>query len=82
MFLKKENQPLTQKDINSSVKKKSGLPQTVIMEGNIIYDSLQEANLTKEWLLNELKKKDVQLEEVFIGTIDGNKKLYVDKYED
>jgi uncharacterized membrane protein YcaP (DUF421 family) len=81
ILLKKENQPLTAKDIQlnqPSVKE----PQTVIMDGLILDEPLSTAGLNRGWLNEELEKLEVTVDNVFLGQIDSYGQLTVDLYDD
>ncbi|MBU5677258.1 DUF421 domain-containing protein [Alkaliphilus sp. MSJ-5] len=55
----------------------------VIVTGNIIYENLINRNLTAQWLIDQLKMYGISdIREVFYANLDGNNKLYVDKYKD
>ncbi|PWW25831.1 uncharacterized membrane protein YcaP (DUF421 family) [Cytobacillus oceanisediminis] len=81
VMLKKENQPLTPKDINLKVAQEKE-PQTVIMDGNILNDPLAESGKTRKWLNMELEKLGVTLDNVFVGQIDSYGELTIDIYDD
>ncbi|MCM3732041.1 DUF421 domain-containing protein [Fictibacillus nanhaiensis] len=81
ILLKKENRPLTAKDIQlnqPSVKE----PQTVIMDGLILDEPLSTAGLNRGWLNEELEKLEVTVDNVFLGQIDSYGQLTVDLYDD
>ncbi|MBH0167632.1 DUF421 domain-containing protein [Fictibacillus sp. 7GRE50] len=81
ILLKKENQPLTAKDIQlnqPSVKE----PQTVIMDGLILDEPLSTAGLNRGWLNEELEKLEITVDNVFLGQIDSYGQLTVDLYDD
>lgn len=81
VLLKKENHPLTAKDIqlNSPPIKE---PQTVIMDGLILDEPLSTAGLNRGWLHEELEKMGVTVENVFLGQIDFYGQLTIDLYDD
>ncbi|MBB6217647.1 uncharacterized membrane protein YcaP (DUF421 family) [Anaerosolibacter carboniphilus] len=69
-------------DMNLQTKQES-LPTEVIITGNIIYENLQRRGLTVKWLLDQLKMMNVKsMKEVFYATVDGDKRVYIDKEED
>ncbi|OCA88141.1 hypothetical protein A8F94_10015 [Bacillus sp. FJAT-27225] len=80
VFLKKENQPLTPKDLNLNVTNQQ-VTQTVIMDGKISYDSLAAAKRTPLWLKAELEKRGLTVEKVFLAQVDSFGKLTVDLYD-
>ena len=81
VFVKKENQPLTPKDLNIKVANVKE-PNAVIMDGQILDDGLQRAGKTREWLNIQLEKLEVLPENVFLGQIDSYGELTVDVYDD
>lgn len=81
VMLKKENQPLTPKDVNltvASVKE----PQTVIMDGKILDEPLSTIGRNRNWLKTELEKQGVTIENVFLGQIDSYGQLTIDLFDD
>lgn len=78
---KKENQPLTPKDLGIKMKPEKQ-PETVIMDGKIMYEPLANLSLSKQWLETELEKLNVSLENVFLGQADNEGQLTVDLYDD
>jgi len=51
----------------------------IIIEGNIDNNTLKYINKSKIWVLNELRKRKVKLENVFYAFY-KNSKLYIIKY--
>ncbi|MDR4947350.1 DUF421 domain-containing protein [Neobacillus cucumis] len=81
VLLKKENQPITPKDLHLKVANEK-VPQTVIMDGKILDSSLTHAQKNREWLDVELKKLGVMLDNVFLAQVDSYGQLTVDLYDD
>ncbi|MCM3126080.1 MULTISPECIES: DUF421 domain-containing protein [unclassified Mesobacillus] len=81
VMLKKENQPLTAKDLNlivPSVKE----PQTVIMDGEVMDEPLATIGRSRDWLHTELEKLGVTIENVFLGQVNSYGELTVDLFDD
>lgn len=81
VMLKKENQPLTPKDLNmqvASIKE----PQTVIMDGKILDEPLATIGHSRGWLKTELENLGVTIENVFIGQVNSYGELTVDVFDD
>src|SRR5690606_5471553 len=57
-------------------------PQTVIMDGKILDEPLATARLNRGWLKEELDKKGVAIENVFLAQVDSYGQLTVDLYDD
>ncbi|MDR7246738.1 uncharacterized membrane protein YcaP (DUF421 family) [Priestia megaterium] len=81
VLLKKENQPLTAKDLGIAVAP-SKEPQTVIMDGEILDEPLSTIGQSRRWLHTELEKLEVTIENVFLGQIDSYGQLTVDLFDD
>ncbi|CAG7635012.1 DUF421 domain-containing protein [Paenibacillus allorhizosphaerae] len=81
VLLKAENQPLTPKKLGIKVGPEQET-QTVIMDGSIMDEPLATRGLSREWLLTELEKIGVTLENVFIGQVDSYGQLQIDVYDD
>jgi uncharacterized membrane protein YcaP (DUF421 family) len=80
-LLKKENRPLTPKDLQIKTANEKE-PQTIIMDGCVIDESLRSAGKSRSWLQTELEKINVTLDNVFLGQIDTYGELTVDLYDD
>jgi hypothetical protein len=81
VLLKKENRPLSPKDLNLQVASEQ-VPQTIIMDGTIINDAMSAAGKDRNWLHTELDKLGVTMENVFMGQVDSYGELTVDLYDD
>ncbi|WP_027087349.1 DUF421 domain-containing protein [Cohnella panacarvi] len=80
VLLKKEHQPLTPKDIGLAVKPESA-PMTVIMDGQVLADSLKKVGLNENWLNAKLKQLGTSPEHIFLAQVDSQNKLYLDPYD-
>ncbi|WP_232699651.1 DUF421 domain-containing protein [Brevibacillus daliensis] len=81
VMLKKENQPLTPKDLNikpAPIKE----PQTVILDGNVMLEPLATTGLSKRWLFTTLHKMGIPIDNVYMGQVDSYGQLHVDLYDD
>ncbi len=81
IMLKKENQPLTAKNLGIKVVGEHE-PQAVIMDGIPMDESLSILGFNREWLNMELEKQGVAIENVFLGQVDSYGQLYVDLFDD
>ncbi len=81
VLLKKDQQPVTPKTVGLNVGLES-VPQTVIMDGNIMDEPLTAIGLNRNWLHTELEKAGVAPENVFIGQVDSAGQLYLDLFDD
>ncbi len=57
-------------------------PKTVIMDGEILHETLSEIGKNEEWLKNALTDKHVEVEEVFLAQLHSDGKLSLDYYQD
>lgn len=81
VMLKKENQPLTAKDLNLTVPSVKE-PQTVIMDGVILDEPLATIGRSRNWLHTELDKLGVTVENVYLGQVNSYGELTVDLFDD
>ena len=79
--LKKEyQQAVTKGDMNITTSTFTYLPSEIISDGKIVVKNLKELNLTKQWVLDELKKHGIQsVREVFYAEIQKDGSLYTNK---
>lgn len=81
IMLKKENQPLTPKDLQLNLPQEKE-PQTVIMDGKILNDPLAESGKTRKWLDMEIEKLGLTIDNIFLGQINSYGELTVDIFDD
>lgn len=76
---KSQKQPLTPSDLKIPTSYK-GLTKDLVIDGNIMYENLQDVQLNKQWLLDQLKDHGVKdVKEVFYAGLDTSGNLYVSK---
>lgn len=79
---KSELQPLTPKDAGVTVPA-AGVPQILVIDGNIMDKSLKRLGYTQEWLDGEIMKQGARTyDDVFFAQIDGSGSVYVDLRND
>ncbi len=81
VLLKSDKKPITPKDLGEKVSPQLA-PQTVILDGNIINESLGNIGLNQGWLQTQLDNMGVSLDNVFVGQVDSSGDLYVDLFDD
>jgi uncharacterized membrane protein YcaP (DUF421 family) len=81
VLLKPEYLPATPKDLNIAPQA-NGLGSEIIYDGVIVETNLEKANVDRLWLLTELTRQGLKPSDVFLATVDINKNLYIDKYQD
>jgi len=81
VLLKKENRPLTPKDLNMKVANEKE-PQTVIMDGKILNEPLTTIGRSRGWLKSELDKIGVTVENVFLAQVNSYGEVTVDLFDD
>lgn len=81
VFLKSDKKPVTAHDLKTKTAPLAE-PQTVILDGNILNESLSSLGLNREWLGMKLEKLGVSLDNVFIGQVDSSGDLYLDFFDD
>jgi uncharacterized membrane protein YcaP (DUF421 family) len=81
VLLKSDKKPVTPHDMGNQVAPQSQ-PQTVIMDGNVIDESLSNMGLNRNWLNAQLENVGVSLDNVFVGQADSSGELYIDLFDD
>jgi uncharacterized membrane protein YcaP (DUF421 family) len=81
VMLKADKKPITAHDLGNQVAPQSQ-PQTVILDGNVIDESLSNMGLNRNWLNLQLENTGISLENVFIGQSDSSGDLYIDLFDD
>jgi uncharacterized membrane protein YcaP (DUF421 family) len=81
-FKKSENMPVTRKDLQVFAPTR-GLPQTFIIDGNILENSLSAMNKDKTWVTSILQSQGISdVDQVAFAQIDQNNQVYIDKRND
>lgn len=81
VLLKREKQALTPTDLDVALAPEKE-PQTVIMDGEVMLESLANLSLNPNWLETELSKMNIALENVFLAQADTDAQLFVDLFDD
>ena len=81
VFLRKDRAPVTPKVMDLACGTESA-PQTVVLDGEILDESLTALGLSRGWLKAELEKAKVAPENVFIAQVDDGGQLYIDLFDD
>lgn len=79
---KSENQPVTPKVLGLTTQKLKQ-PQIVVLDGQLLENSLNKSGYSREWLLGEAMKQGASdFSDVFLAQIDSNGNAYIDLYQD
>ncbi len=81
VLLKKENQPITPSLLGLQIAQEKET-HTVIMDGKILDEPLTASGHNRNWLITELKKMGVALDNVFVGQVDTYGQFTADLYDD
>ncbi len=82
VLLKSSKQPVTKDDLQLE-SQYQGLASELIVDGEIVYQNLEQNNLDEAWLINQLKNQQIQSSnEVHLAILDAQGNLYVDKKDD
>lgn len=79
--LKSDKQPMTSHDLGIMTAPRTE-PQTVILDGNALNESLASLGLNQEWVNIQLENQGVSLDNVFLGQVDSSGDLYLDLFDD
>lgn len=79
--LKKASQlEATRQDVKADATEAKYLPTNLIAEGKIIHENLTELDLTEEWLMKKLRRKNItDPSEVFYAQIQTDGSLFIDR---
>ncbi|MGE5372477.1 MAG: DUF421 domain-containing protein [Solirubrobacterales bacterium] len=80
-LVKNDRQPVTPAVLNLKLPNQA-VPQTIVLDGNIMNEPLTALGLNRDWILTELNKAGAALENVFIAQVDGSGQLYLDLFDD
>ena len=79
---KSHKKPVTREDLNVP-SGYEGLCSELIVDGEVIYQNLQQNNLDEAWLIHELERQGVHSpKEIMLASLDTGGNLYVDKKVD
>ncbi|HYF81767.1 MAG TPA: DUF421 domain-containing protein [Clostridia bacterium] len=81
VFMKSDKNPVTVQDLDIKVSPLTE-PQTVVLDGNILYEPLASLGHNKDWLKTQFETLGVSLDNVFIAQVDSSGELYVDLFDD
>jgi uncharacterized membrane protein YcaP (DUF421 family) len=77
-----ESMTATRKDLQLKVPSKQIFPIELIMDGKIIDNNLEQNHLSEEWLLAQVKKQSLSLDNVNYAVIGTDGTIYWDKVKD
>lgn len=81
VYPKSDKKPLTARDMGIKTAPMTE-PQTVILDGNMLNESLASLGLNRDWLGVRLENAGVSLDNVFLGQVDSSGDLYIDLFDD
>jgi uncharacterized membrane protein YcaP (DUF421 family) len=81
VLMKSEKTPITPSHLGIHVSPITE-PQTVILDGVALNESLSSLGKTPHWLKTELEKIGVSIDNVFLGQVNSFGELYVDLFND
>lgn len=79
---KAAQQEATRQDVKATGAAPKYFPTDIIAEGKILHDNLIELDLTEEWLMKKLRKKNIEdPNEVFFAQVQMDGSLFIDLKE-
>jgi uncharacterized membrane protein YcaP (DUF421 family) len=78
---KAEFQNIIRKDLNI-VPSANRVPIELVMDGKILTQNLSDSSFTEEWLLTELRKRNIEVSEIAYAVVGTRGNLYVDLFID
>ncbi|MDN4494689.1 DUF421 domain-containing protein [Ureibacillus aquaedulcis] len=67
----------TKPDVKADLSLPPHLPTEIIRNGLLLKENLEELDLTEEWVLHKLKKKHVELKDVYFAQVLQDNSLYI-----
>jgi len=79
---KADKEPVTREDLRMKTGAK-GEPRIVIMDGNVMRQTLESLGYTETWLLRKVREQGAKgFRDVFLAQVDADGNVYVDLYAD
>jgi uncharacterized membrane protein YcaP (DUF421 family) len=78
---KSEYQNITKRDLNL-VAPSNKIPVELVIDGKIIHQNLSKHTYDEEWLMAELKKRNIHVFEISYAVVGTNGGLYIDLFQD
>ena len=61
--------------------KKTVVPMVVISDGKLVNENLQMVGLDNEWIFNRIKKENLDVNDIFLMTVDRDENVYLARKE-
>ncbi|MBY0146917.1 DUF421 domain-containing protein [Neobacillus niacini] len=58
------------------------VPVELVYDGNILYDNLSNYSYSEDWLMKELKKRNLAVKDISYAVVGTNGNLYIDLFRD
>jgi uncharacterized membrane protein YcaP (DUF421 family) len=58
------------------------VPVELVYDGNILYDNLSNYSYSEDWLMEELKKRNLAVKDISYAVVGTNGNLYIDLFRD
>lgn len=81
VILKAEKQPVTAEQLNLTTSYE-GLPINIVLDGKLISENLSGAKLTLEDVNKQLKKRNLDLKDVFYANVDATGQFFIQAREE
>ncbi len=75
-LLKSENEPVTKNDLRLDGSKE-GLAANLVIDGNIMENNLKAIGKSKSWLMNKIKEKNMELDNIFLLVYNNDGKITI-----
>ena len=82
VFLKADKRTVTIEDLQKSKKPSSGIAHALIIDGDINRSGLEMSGKSEKWLLDYLKKNNLEAKDVFLISVDNTNNINIIKKEE
>ncbi len=81
VIAKPQAAPPTAKDLKITTEKSGGIPEILVMDGHMVNKNIKKKSLSMEDLTEILRGYEIKMEDVFMLTMDENKKTFLVRRE-
>jgi uncharacterized membrane protein YcaP (DUF421 family) len=78
---KSQYQNTTKQDLNL-LAGADNVPVELVYDGNILYENLTKDTYNEQWLVNELKKRNIAVKDISYAVVGTKGNLYIDLFQD
>lgn len=78
---KAAKQPVAPENMNLTVSEQ-GIFANIVIDGKVMKENMAQMHVDDQWLISELRKNDINVEDVLLARCDSKKVLHIDRKND